>query len=98
MATARTTDERGYGALHQAERSRWRKRIDAGTSTQCACARPDCPHHTGRCPTIIAAGDPFDLGHTDDRQGWTGPECPPCNRSAGGRNAHIGEQMTIREW
>lgn len=98
MATTRSTDERGYGAQHQAERDTWKSALASGLTVQCACTRPDCPHHQGQCPTMISDGDDWDLGHTEDRTGYHGPECRPCNRSDGGRKAHITSQMIIREW
>lgn len=76
-AKAKTTD-RGYGNPHQRERDRWRPKVDAGLV--------DC--HAKRCfePTrAILPGQPWDLGHTEDRTGWTGPEHVPCNRAEGGR-------------
>lgn len=97
MGTAKTS-ERGYGAEHQAERERWQHQLDAGQTVRCACNRPDCPYHDGRCPVMITAETAWDLGHTDDRTGWTGPECRPCNRSAGTRKAQGDGQMIIREW
>ncbi|NNG20509.1 hypothetical protein HJ590_13220 [Naumannella sp. ID2617S] len=97
----RSTTARGYGTQHQAERRRWAKRIKA-TGIPCTCTRDTCPHHQGQCPTIIVDGMAWDLGHTDDRTAYTGPECVPCNRSAGGRNAaaktNAAATMTIREW
>ncbi len=85
-----TTTERGYDTRHQAERERWRPTVEAGHAS---CAR---------CNEPIAPDQPWDLGHTDDRTGWTGPECVPCNRAAGGRNGaaatNAKRSMTIREW
>lgn len=67
---------RGYDRAHDAERRRWQAEL-AIRPIQCA-----------RCGQPINPGEPFDLGHTDDRTGWTGPEHPRCNRAAGGRAAH----------
>jgi hypothetical protein len=69
-----TTGARGYGLSHKAERERWRPKVDAGLV--------DC----ARCGDRIEPGRPWDLGHTDDRTGWTGPEHVTCNRRAGGVN------------
>jgi hypothetical protein len=66
--------QRGYDREHEAERRRWSPLVDAG---QVACAR---------CGQPIGPGTPWDLGHTDDRTAWTGPEHATCNRAAGGRN------------
>lgn len=104
MATTRTTRKRtltnGYGQDHKAERQRIQERLDHGALIQCACTRRDCPHHDGHCPVIVQADQPWDLGHTDDRTGWTGLECIPCNRSAGGRNSRASQTdpMTTRAW
>ncbi|MFF3867365.1 hypothetical protein [Micromonospora sp. NPDC001898] len=73
MAKANTT-ARGYGHAHQKLREQWRPKVDAGLV--------DC----AKCDQPINPGDPWDLGHTDDRTAYTGPECQHCNRSAGGRN------------
>ena len=87
----RTTTERGYGAAHQRERSRWEALLQ---EQPVECARG--------CGTLIHAGDRWDLGHTADRTAWTGPECVSCNRSAGGRNGarvtNAKRGMTVREW
>ena len=45
---------------------------------------------------------PWDLGHTDDRQGYIGPCCAKCNRREAGLKAvrlRRGEStITSREW
>ncbi len=90
-----TTTQRGYGTDHQAERQRWAPLVQAGTVT---CARQD----PGCIGQPLQPGQPWDLGHTDDRTAYTGPECVPCNRSAGGKAgaaaSHAHRTMTIREW
>ena len=68
---------RGYDKAHDAERLAWASRLATG------------PIPCARCGQLIRPGDAFDLGHTDDRRGWTGPEHPSCNRAAGGRSAHL---------
>jgi hypothetical protein len=68
------TERRGYGAAHQQERERWRPKVDAGLVNCARCSQP------------IQPGRPWDLGHTDDRSGWQGPEHRHCNRRAGGAN------------
>lgn len=69
-----SSSQRGYGSQHQTERQRWVKRIQVLGQIQCAT-----------CPTIIKPGQPFDLGHNEDRRRYIGPQCIPCNRSDGGR-------------
>lgn len=95
MATTKKTTERGYGTAHQTERKRWEAQVATGTIT-CARQGPKC---TGQ---PIAPNQAWDLGHTDDRTAWTGPECIPCNRGAGGRNGaiatHLKRQTTTRDW
>ena len=70
-----TTTERGYGHTHQVERARWAT-ILAQRAVPCA-----------RCGEPIRPGEPFDLGHTNDRKSWHGPEHPTCNRADGGRRS-----------
>lgn len=98
----RSTNERGYDSRHQAERAKWQRRLNEGAAIQCVCDRESCTKHEGQCSTVITSSSTWDLGHTDDRSGWTGPECVPCNRSAGGRNgnrvARENAATTIREW
>lgn len=74
--TKDSTTSRGYGAAHQALRAKWRTKVEAGLV--------DC----ARCGVRIEPGQPWDLGHTDDRSGYNGPECRTCNRSHGGRRRH----------
>jgi hypothetical protein len=72
-----STTARGYGGRHQAERKRWAPLVAAG---DVACAR---------CGLPIAPGMAWDLGHTEDRNGWTGPEHMACNRIAGARKGTL---------
>jgi len=67
--------QRGYDAEHDRRRRAWAPRVARG-SVSCA-----------RCGELITPGQAWDLGHTDDRTGWTGPEHATCNRSAGGASA-----------
>jgi cytochrome c2 len=67
-----STKARGYGLAHKQERQRWAPKVEAGLV--------DC----ARCHQPIQPGRPWDLGHTDDRAAWTGPEHRVCNRRAGG--------------
>lgn len=95
MARQLSREARGYGTAHRAERARWTPLVQAG-GINCARQSPNC---TGQ---PIAPDQPWDLGHTDDRTAWTGPECIPCNRGAGARNATkariANQQMVTREW
>jgi hypothetical protein len=73
-----STTERGYGAEHQTLRDQWAPAVEAG---EVLC-------HANIClmPTrLIRPDQPWDLGHTADRAGWTGPEHSRCNRADGGR-------------
>ena len=88
MAVTKSTNDRGYGWQHQSQRASWQRRIDRGETFVCCCDRSDCTKHDGHCPTVITASSAWDLGHNDDRTAWTGPECVPCNRSAGGKNGN----------
>ena len=75
--TKQLTDaERGYGPAHKKLRQQWENRFARGEDHACA-----------RCGQLVNPYEPWDLGHTDDRTGWTGPEHTACNRGAGARNA-----------
>jgi len=72
-----SSNQRGYGASHQALRRAFIPEHQAGTLTCWRCTQP------------ITADEPFDLGHDDiDRAMYRGPEHVRCNRSEGGRQAH----------
>lgn len=86
--TANGYDYKGYDHRHKVERAKWQRRIDRGETFDCSCAHVDCTKHVGPCTVVIHADMTWDLGHTDDRTAWTGPECVPCNRSAGGKNGN----------
>ena len=86
----RSTTERGYGHDHQLARQHWEPIVQAGGVDCARCGRP------------IDPDEPWDLGHTDDRKGYTGPEHMGCNRSAGGANGaavtNAARAMIVREW
>lgn len=76
-----TRQQRGYGAEHDALRRRWKPKVDRGTVY--------CHARTCLEPIrLILPGTAWDLGHTEDRTAWTGPEHQRCNRVAGGKAAH----------
>jgi len=79
-----TRQQRGYGKAHDDLRARWKPKVEACTVH---CHAKVCVMPSGR---LILPGQPWDLGHTDDRTAWTGPEHASCNRAAGGRAAHGG--------
>jgi hypothetical protein len=77
MPKSGNTTARGYGSAHQRERRRWARELKRLGVLPCA-----------RCGGDIYDGQPFDLGHTDDRTTYTGPEHVRCNRADGGRRRH----------
>lgn len=100
MTAPKSAAARGYDSEHRELRKRWLDLFTQGHTTPCSCQHAGCPHHRGPCLTVIDSETDWDLGHTDDRRDWTGPECRPCNRSAGARNSNgrAGIAMTIRGW
>lgn len=68
--------QRGYNAEHDRLRRAWAPRVATGT-VPCA-----------KCGVSIAATQSWDLGHSDDRATYMGPEHAACNRSAAGRKSH----------
>jgi len=85
MDAARGTPaQRGYGPAHRLERERLAVLVAAGGV---ACAR---------CGKPIEPDEPWDLGHTDDRTAWTGPEHASCNRAAAARKKN-GSAMVSRQ-
>ena len=69
---------RGYGYQHQQLRAWWLPIVNAGGVL---CHAKTCVMPTRELEPFA----PFDLGHTEDRSRWTGPEHPRCNRSDGAR-------------
>lgn len=70
-----TTDQRGYGTAHKAERARWATIL---TRQPMPCAR---------CRQPITKDDEWHLDHDDDRSRYRGPSHAKCNTSAGGRRS-----------
>lgn len=85
MSKPGTTTQRGYGSAHQRERAKWKPHVDAGL-VQCHAKR-----HVAAClarDLWLIPGQPWDLGHNEERTAWTGPEFRSCNRADGGRRRH----------
>jgi hypothetical protein len=81
-----TTNQRGYGARHQALRRRWAREVARG-GVLCA-----------RCGEPIDPVEEWDLGHDDfDRAIYNGPEHARCNRATAGRKKQRA-QVFSREW
>lgn len=74
---------RGYDAAHRHLRRVWEARLATGETHICA-----------KCGQPVTATDQWDLGHTDNRQSWTGPEHRSCNRKDGQHKA----TASIEHW
>lgn len=74
-----SSNQRGYGAGHQALRRAFIPEVLAGMATCWRCKEP------------IKPDEAWDLGHDDeDRTKYKGPEhSGRCNRAAAGRRAHL---------
>lgn len=64
---------RGYDQAHRLMRAQVAHVVEAGRAVCARCGKP------------IVPGSAWDLGHSDDRRSWTGPEHASCNRAAGAR-------------
>jgi hypothetical protein len=66
-------ERRGYGTVHKATRERYAALVASGLAL------------SARYGLSIAPGAAWDLAHTDDRSGYSGPEHRKCNQLAGAR-------------
>lgn len=73
MPSQGTTRQRGYGHRHRSLREQWKPKVEAG-KVKC-----------WRCDKPIRPGDKWDLGHSDDRSHYEGPEHIQCNRATAAR-------------
>lgn len=64
---------RGYDAQHDSLRRRWKPKVER---CEVDCHAPTCVMPMRR----ILPGQEWDLGHTEDRTTWRGPEHMQCNR------------------
>lgn len=76
---------RGYDAAHRHLRRAWEARLATGETHTCA-----------KCGQPVTATDQWDLGHTDNRQSWTGPEHRRCNRQDGQHKATASSEHWTR--
>lgn len=73
-----TTKERGYSGQHQRMRAQIVSDMQRGVIIRCVSC------------TAVLTPDTFDLGHTDDRSDYLGPQCAnKCNRRDAGRRSHL---------
>jgi hypothetical protein len=89
MPTPANTKARGYGYRHQQERRKWKTQVEAG-QVQC---------HAKLCLMPTRWIDPdqgWDLGHSEDRTMWTGPEHIRCNRAEGAQRGNRSRRQTVK--
>lgn len=73
-----TKAELGWGWEHRKARAQIQAQIDSGETVRC-----------WRCDVVLV-GHAWSLDHTDDRKGYRGPACTPCNLElAGLRSAEL---------
>lgn len=84
MPSRGSTTQRGYDYTHQ----KLRRALLPAAYGQ------DCP----KCGEVMMPGQPLDLGHTDDRTGYTGMEHATCNRKAGAVKRHSKPPAVSRRW
>lgn len=68
---------RGYDTRHDRMRAALVTRMNAGETIHCI----DCG--------VKLTPATLDLGHTEDRTAYRGPQCATCNRSDGGRRGRL---------
>jgi hypothetical protein len=85
------TVARGYGEPHRRLRAKWQTVLDLGELVP--CANPSCQQ-----PGVPVDPAWWDLGHTDDRTGYRGPEHRSCNRREGQRKAARGAQPVVIDY
>ncbi len=79
--TRGSTVQRGYGAEHRRLREALKLVVLSGKAT------------CWRCGEAVDPTAAWDLGHTDDRRGWAGPEHRRCSRRSG-----LAEQRRRQAW
>lgn len=77
MPRSGSREDRGYDYSHRQLREWWSTKIKAGEVVLCHARI--CLEEQRR----ITPPMPWDLGHTEGRTAWTGPEHRRCNRSEG---------------
>lgn len=87
-----STTQRGYGSAHRRERAKWADLMAEQGYLECHALA--CLMHT----RSIGPHEPWDLGHTLDRSGWTGPEHRHCNRKEPQSRVGPTKPRTPRRW
>ncbi|HEV7651354.1 MAG TPA: hypothetical protein VGP26_24655 [Actinophytocola sp.] len=80
------TVAKGYGREHVREREHWTRVIREQRGVRCHARTCVMPSRWIRWDDEVK--EPWDLGHTEDRTAWTGPEHRRCNRRAGAVNSN----------